>query len=323
MDLIDRYVNEIARQLPRRQRADVREELRSALQDALESRVDGEPSEKDLVALLEEFGRPEKVAASYRPANRFLIGPDLYPTFRMVVGIVLAVLAGVLTLSLAISLFFHPAELARLGDRLVGLLAAFWQAALTAFAIIVAIFAALQRLGVSPEEPEPEWNPRDLPAVEDRDLVGRGEAVAGIVFPALFLMLLNLFRHHIGLYITPGLEPLLNNVLVENLPWLSVALFLGIVLNSFLLWRGRWHWYTRVADFAFDLFGVYVLFRIATDVAAEKASLVDAGLPGQLPTVIVQLAYGVVVVVAIVVVFDAAKVVFRALTGTVPQSRQT
>ena len=75
MRLIDSYVNEIARRLPHGQRDDVREELRSALRDALDSRIEGAASEDDVVKLLREFGRPEQVAASYRPESQFLIGP--------------------------------------------------------------------------------------------------------------------------------------------------------------------------------------------------------------------------------------------------------
>ena len=75
MELIDRYVYDVGRYLPRKNRADIQAELRSLLMDTLESRVKGEPSEEDVVALLKEFGPPEKVAASYWPEGQYLIGP--------------------------------------------------------------------------------------------------------------------------------------------------------------------------------------------------------------------------------------------------------
>ena len=39
MDLIDRYVHEVGRYLPRKNRADIQAELRSLLIDTLEARV--------------------------------------------------------------------------------------------------------------------------------------------------------------------------------------------------------------------------------------------------------------------------------------------
>ncbi len=93
MDLIERYVQEVARRLPRKQRDDVARELRSSLEDSLESRA-GVPleqvEEEQAVELLLEFGTPQKVAASYRPGPDFLIGPGLYPSFVKTMKICLA-----------------------------------------------------------------------------------------------------------------------------------------------------------------------------------------------------------------------------------------
>ena len=91
MELIERYVNDVGRRLPKKQRDEVRRELRSALLDAVEP-SEGEPSEADVVAALTRMGPPETVAASYRPADQYLIGPELYPDFKRVLGIVMAIL---------------------------------------------------------------------------------------------------------------------------------------------------------------------------------------------------------------------------------------
>lgn len=63
MELIERYVHEVGRRLPKKQRADVEAELRSLLMDALEARAGaapaaGAPSEADQAAVLVEFGPP-------------------------------------------------------------------------------------------------------------------------------------------------------------------------------------------------------------------------------------------------------------------------
>ena len=49
MNLIDRYVNEVGRHLPRKNRSDIQAELRSLLMDALEDRAGLEPTEPEIV----------------------------------------------------------------------------------------------------------------------------------------------------------------------------------------------------------------------------------------------------------------------------------
>ncbi|WP_061293867.1 HAAS signaling domain-containing protein [Herbidospora cretacea] len=62
-ELIDTYVADVAKRLPRRQRGDVAAELRSILLDELGDRAD--PA--DARRVIDAFGRPEEAAARYRP----------------------------------------------------------------------------------------------------------------------------------------------------------------------------------------------------------------------------------------------------------------
>ena len=97
MELIDRYVAEVGRQLPGKMRADIESEIRSTLEDMLEdrSKKTGRPVDETLQCeVLKEYGAPDKVAASYLPP-RYLIGPRIYPLFELVFRIVLAVIVGV------------------------------------------------------------------------------------------------------------------------------------------------------------------------------------------------------------------------------------
>ena len=101
MELLDRYIYDVGRRLPAKQREDIEKELKSLLLDALEARTGGaEPTEADMAAVLKEFGSPEEVAARYA-GERYVIGPRLYPTYRMVLGIG----SGALALGLFISVF--------------------------------------------------------------------------------------------------------------------------------------------------------------------------------------------------------------------------
>lgn len=101
MDLIERYVEEVARRLPRNQRGDVARELRSSLEDSLESSA-GAPldqvDEESAIELLLEFDPPQQVAASYRTGPDHLIGPAHYPSFLKTMKIAIAVIGGVIAL---------------------------------------------------------------------------------------------------------------------------------------------------------------------------------------------------------------------------------
>lgn len=313
-ELIDRYVRAVGRRLPKKQRADVQEELRSTLLDTLEARVvEGEPGEEDVVALLREFGKPEEVAAKYRPGDQYLIGPELFPLFRLVLTIVLAATAGGLTLGFLVNVAFNADSLVFgtvLGDYLSSLISA----VLSGAGSVVIVFAILQRLDVRPTKDEKkDWNPRDLPDVTEAAEAGRGEAIASVVSLTVFMILLNVFRDKIGLVMVTGSEvkPLLNDLFLSILPWINASLGLGIALHSYLLWRGRWDWYTRVAKVAIDLFGLYVFYRFATLFADSKPVLLEAGLGEPLASLLTQLFYWLVLGAAVGVAIDLVKVVLR------------
>ena len=78
-EMINRYVNEVGEQLPGKTRADIEQELRSLIQDAVDERSaagEEQPTTEAVAAILREFGAPAVIAARYRPAE-VLIGATL------------------------------------------------------------------------------------------------------------------------------------------------------------------------------------------------------------------------------------------------------
>jgi hypothetical protein len=313
MNLIDRYIHQVGRRLPRRQRADVEAELSSLFQDTIDDRYQGEPSQDEIVTLLKEFGSPDQVAASYRPSAQYLIGPELYPTFKIVIGAVLLALTIGLTVAYVLGGLFGPSETSDIVEQILRALGGYIQAVLSALGSVVLVFAILQRFEVNLEEREVEWDPLDLPDVKDYDVVGRGETVAGIAFGVVFLILLNVFSDRIGLVITLGQEPLLSEIVQDNLVWLNLAVLLGLGLNVILLWQGRWHLVTRLANVVIDLLWLYIIYQIAVALAASKELLVEAGLVEPLPTILTWLGYWILIVVAIAFIINTGKWLYQAL----------
>lgn len=82
--IIDTYVGDVVRHLPRRQRDDVSQELRSLLGEEVRGRAadSGRQVDSDVtMELLTEFGLPRDVADRYRPAGFTVIRPSDAPRF--------------------------------------------------------------------------------------------------------------------------------------------------------------------------------------------------------------------------------------------------
>ncbi|MFL7794965.1 MAG: hypothetical protein AB8I69_22685 [Anaerolineae bacterium] len=283
--LFDRYVHEVGRRLPKRQRADVEAELHSLLMDALQDRIGEEAETKDTfeatqVAILEEFGPPAKVAAGYAPPHRYLIGPRVFNLYLLVAAVVAGSLSLVFLIILPIvTTLGEPEPLSALGHWFIGILDDYIGALLAGLGSVTLTFAILER--VLPEsaldkEDEETWNPRDLPEIEDTDRtrVQIGGLIVETVLTAIVLIVFNFFPQWIGISFVTSLDdaqtrwyaiPLLAPVFFTTyLPLMNALWILQIALNIVLLRQGRWQLVTRLIDVVLTAFGAYILYRMIT-----------------------------------------------------------
>lgn len=275
MELIDRYVHEVGRHLPRKNRDDIKVELQSTLADTLEDRVKGEPTQEDVELLLKEFGPPQQVAASYWPQGQYLIGPSLFPLFRMVVGIALLVFVIVQLVLFGIAVVFNQEILTFLD--VLEIFSGLISSTFTAFGIIVIVFAFLQYFEVKPDTEDEEWDPSQLPQVKEEETVSRGGMVAEITFSLVIVAILLFLPDKIGIVLNPWSEIILNPVIRTYMPLLIVSILLGVFVDVLLLWRGRWELGTRLAKIGINVFSIYVLFVLLT---GHNAWLAEQGAGG-------------------------------------------
>jgi hypothetical protein len=83
-EVIESYVDDVARRLPRKLRNDVGLELRALLGDQLRAaaaQAARDPDERLAIDLVQRFGRPADVASRYRPRGFDLIEPEYAPLF--------------------------------------------------------------------------------------------------------------------------------------------------------------------------------------------------------------------------------------------------
>ena len=258
MNLIDRYVREIGRKLPQKTRADIEKEIRSAVEDMLDDRSKKESRAIDedmTVAVLKEYGNPETVAASYLP-ERYLIGPQLFPIFWLVTQIVFAVLTTLTAIAMGFALFGgygSPAPAEFWGD-FFKLLGQYFSGMMATFGNIVLVFALIQRFATgwdfNDKDEKKDWNPRDLPDVEDVDQVSVAGTVAEIVFIVLGLILFNFYPQYIGIYgfTDKGsfFAPILSDAFFSYMPWINLLWGLQFALNVWLIQQHRWQFGSRL-----------------------------------------------------------------------------
>jgi HAAS domain-containing protein len=275
-ELLDRYVREVGRRLAKKQRDDVQAELHSLLMDALQDRMAAQetgqetPSEEDQVAVLREFGPPDKVAAQYTPPHRYLIGPRFYALYRIVAAAVVGsmTLAYVVLVALAISGLSGPAS--TLGSALAHVFGDYVGAVLAGFGSVTLTFAVLERVFPEAEwaEKEAAWDPRALSKVEEGDQIEVGGQVVGIVLTVIALIAFNLFPRWIGASFASWgdwtVMPVLSDAFFTRyLPLINVSWIASIVLSLVLLRQGRWQQWTRVVDLVLTVFGAFILYRMA------------------------------------------------------------
>ena len=97
-EVIDAYVTDVARRLPRRQRNDVAFELGALLREEVQDRADAAGREADAAmteAFLREFGHPADVAIRYRPAMHIVDPADARAFLHAtIIGLALIWIAG-------------------------------------------------------------------------------------------------------------------------------------------------------------------------------------------------------------------------------------
>ena len=307
-EMIDRYVNEVGEHLPRKVRADIEMELRSLLLDALEEQSDGSPSPKIAAELLREFGHPEEIAARYRP-EEVLIGARLFPIYRLVITITVAIVGGLHLLGLGFVLWQSGG--AGFASTVLDSVFSFGRSAFLNAGIVTLIFAGIERAAGDslrlPDKQEKSWDPTQLPPVRDPDRVNRAELAVGIFFTLIFIGWLNFFPNWFGgAELTgddSGIFVLLTADFIRQIPWLTAAWLLDTVLKTAVLLQGRWQRATRWLELGVEGFGLFVIYRIFSLEAIATVPFFTT------------LAKSILAVVMVIVVLDLASKLFRLLFG--------
>ena len=191
MNLIDRYVDEVGRHLPEKDRTDIEAEIRSMVEDMLEERGHQAKSadDKSIAETLEELGDPKLLAHKYSPAKRYLIGPDWYDLYLTILKRVLSTALPIVAIvAFTVALAKDPLDFINaVGEAFGGVIDVgtgilFW---------VTVGFIIAERTDAKPEElggSKPKaWTVDQLPKSPAKRQISVGESLTNIVFFTIFI----------------------------------------------------------------------------------------------------------------------------------------
>lgn len=211
-ELIERYIYQVTRRLPKDQRDDVALELGEMIGDMIEGK--GSTAEK----VLTELGDPARLAEQYQDVTHCLIGPEYYDTYLWFVKVVLlcsilpVLAAGVVDAvrlqgAGAAEVYVAAYAMTESAFVLYGILQAMLNAAasgVTAFGAVTLVFVILERQKVKLEKrKERQWKVEDLenasakrfsgwtpgalsPVPNPKARISRGDCIVEMGFTVIF-----------------------------------------------------------------------------------------------------------------------------------------
>ena len=177
--LTDRYIAQVVRALPQRQRADIEAELRGIVADGIDDRLEqGQDASAAEREILTELGSPARLAASYSDRQLALIGPELYLDYVRVLKLLLTTVVPLWLLIVGITTFADGAEV--LGAIGAALYAAVEIAISIAF-FATLVFAIVERSPRLRARRAAAWDPQSLPELVNKRSYW-GELIGGSIF---------------------------------------------------------------------------------------------------------------------------------------------
>ncbi len=292
MELIERYVQEVGRLLPKKGRADVEDELRSLLNDTVEDRIaNGSPGSKAEIstAVLQEFGPPQSLAASYQPHRRYLVGPTLYSTFLKSIGLVTAVLALIYLTGIGAATRDSLTTIGDWGSFLMESTVNFLQSTLASLGMIVLIFALVERVMYEKQvTPNEKWHPGLLPEMDSKRRISVAELIVNIVGGSFVIFVFNVYPEWVGVFNrSDGVWeriPLLSEAFFNDLvPWLTVLWTASVVFNAYLLRQRSWNLGTKAIQLGLNILPLSAAYRFAQSNPFFAPQVSD--VPGMTPLV--------------------------------------
>jgi hypothetical protein len=263
-EMVERYVHQVGRYLPEKEREDILAELRSLIQDKLDDRFAGSPTPAEVASVLTDFGDPRQIAASYS-GGQYLVGPRVYPYMvRMLRGAWILVPPSVVFLNVFMALVSSPEG--TLFGLFIGTVFGTLEVTVIASAVIVLIFAIIEHYNLEIDEHESaaEFDPFKLPKVDDPASIDYAEIAIGMAISIFLGLIMFYFLRVEGLTLRFDLgDP--GEVVPAPVPWMIlfiINVFVGLMVQLMVLQRNFWTIGLRMTETASGFFGSIILYFV-------------------------------------------------------------
>lgn len=315
-NLIERYVYDVARRLPEKDREDVKKELRANIYDMLPEGMGDEAVKK----VLYELGSPASLAEKYRTHPRYLISPAYFDEYVNALKWILP-LVGVLVMLIGFAVGAFDA--AKSGSTSVpfvisgvlsqgvsmGVSAAFQALVWTTIGFVIAEHSGEKK----PKVGEHGWRVEDLPEVQSAKAgIPLSEGIAELVLSVVFSIIGILFctgQLPFAMMFAQG-DMVFYNIFSQSflsmlIPFILVSMLLAIVQGIAKIKDRRWSVFVcvsvivkKLVDMAFTLY----LINQPNILGAEFSGFLrETGILQALPNVngknVLVIAFSVLVII--------------------------
>lgn len=177
------------------------EELHGLIEDMLDERLqDRDVKEEDVEEVLLELGHPRSLARKYRSARKYLICPELYDLYMLVLKIGLISAVSVFTTIFVIQVILNPMNVL---DYFVNYIVSFFTSSIPMVIGWTTLgFALAEYFSAGKLDLDKGWKPSNLAPVPDPNRqIKRSEPIAGIIFYVLIIVFLAFSNDYFGIWL--------------------------------------------------------------------------------------------------------------------------
>ncbi|MCU5531670.1 hypothetical protein BHL27_19840 [Bacillus cereus] len=279
MNLIDIYVEEVAKRLPEKNREDIILELRSTIEDMLPDNY----NEDDEKRVLEKLGSPVSLANGYLDRPMHLIGPRYFDVYLTLLKMIIPIAAIIALIAMVAENFINYTGdqavlnviLQLIGKSIGGI----FEVALHVFFWLTLVFAILERTDKN-KDSEPlttslkKWTPDDLKNISHipkKKAISKFEVFGGLMWTAIWGTLYFYANHLVGVYsgTENGLKfvaPTFNQeVLLQYWPIVMIMIVLEIAISLYKLVQGQWTKRLAIGNALLQIVGTIVFIIIVVN----------------------------------------------------------
>ncbi|HHP5616047.1 hypothetical protein CN982_01705 [Bacillus cereus] len=279
MNLIDLYIQEVAKRLPEKNREDITLELRSTIDDMLPE----DYNEKDVKSVLEKLGSPVSLANGYLDRPMHLIGPHYFDVYTTLLKMIIPIAAVIALISMVAENFIgYSGDQAVLNVilQLIGKgIGGIFEVGLHVFFWLTVVFVILERTdkdkGIEPLTTSlKKWTPDDLKNISyipKKKAISKFEVFGGLMWTAVWATLYFYANYLVGVYngTANGLKfvsPTFNqDVLLQYWPIVVIMIVFEICISLYKLVQGQWTQRLAIGNAILQIAGTIVFIVIVVN----------------------------------------------------------